>query len=356
MSDRHALGRHRNVAQPGHHRDQNRRQLMRRHHVRRVLAPIVVATFVVAGAAVPLAAATPEGAAPAGSHHKVRASASGTSALSTARAGASGAATTTAAAAARTKAKLGMSAPQASWAKRVKEVGPGLESRRVFVPSLSGALGVAPQACKDGMYPVISFGTGSYSWTQVANGAADAALRSLATKLAALPCDVFATIAHEPDGDGTAAQWSAMQAHALPLLGPDPGVKVGVIGNGWWWSSTSRGLSDAQLAAWIPRSVINVSDVIAGDTYQGKAGGEEPANKMANMAAWARRVGGVKGMGLGEFNAQSAASLTAITTKLGSDSLWQWGCLWNANGGGGANSTVLTGDRLTAFKKVLAAW
>jgi len=321
---------------------------MRRHHVRAVLAPIAVATFVVAGAAVPMAAATPE----AGSHHHTRAAAS---APSTAAAGGSAAATT-AAAAPRAKAKLGMSAPQSTWAQRVKEVGRGLQSRRVFVNSLSGSLGVATQACKDGMYPVISFSTGSLSWTQVANGAADAALRSLATKLGALPCDAFAAIAHEPDGDGTPAQWSAMQAHALPLLGSDPGVKVGVIGNGWWWSSTSKGLSDAQLAAWIPRSVINVSDVIAGDTYQGKAGGEEPANKMANMASWATRVGGVKGLGLGEFNAQSAASLTAITTKLSSSSVWQWGCLWNANGGGGAHSTVLTGDRLAAFQKALASW
>jgi len=307
----------------------------------------VVAGFVVAGAAVPLAAATPEGAAPLVSP----------SAPSPAPADDSTASATAAAAAAATgKAKLGMSAPQAEWAQRVREVGPGLQARRVFVNSLSGSLGVATQACQDGMYPVISFAPGSYSWTQVANGAADSALRSLATKLGALPCDAFAAIAHEPNGDGTPAQWSAMQAHALPLLGADPGVKVGVIGNGWWWSSTSKGLSDAQLAAWIPRSVINVSDVIAGDTYQGVAGGEEPANKMANMASWARRVGGVKALGLGEFNAQSAAGITAITSKLASDSLWQWGCLWNANGGGGAHSTVLTGDRLAAFKKALASW
>jgi hypothetical protein len=249
-----------------------------------------------------------------------------------------------------------MSAPQSDWAARVREVGPGLEARRVFVNSLTGGLGVATQACNDGMYPVISFKTGSYSWTQVASGAADAALRSLASRLGALPCDAFATIAHEPDGNGTAAQWSSMEAHALPLLGADPGVKVGVIGNGWWWSSTNRGLSDAELAAWIPRSVINVSDVIAGDTYQGKANGESPAAKMANMAAWARRVGGVQAMGLGEFNAQSGADITAITNELGGDSLWAWGCLWNANGGGGANSTVLTGDRLAAFKQALASW
>jgi hypothetical protein len=255
---------------------------------------------------------------------------------------------------ATSKAKLGMSAPQATWAQRVKEVGSGLEARRVFVPSLTGGLGVATAACNAGMYPVISFKAGS--WAQVASGAKDATLRSLATRLAALPCDVFATLAHEPDGDGTPAQWSAMQARALPILGAPAAVKVGVIGNGWWWSSTNRGLSDAQLAAWIPRSVINASDVIGGDFYQGKANGESPATKMANIASWARRVGGVKALGVGEFNAQSAAGITQITTQLATEKMWAWGCLWNANGGGGANSSVLSGDRLSTFKKILAAW
>jgi hypothetical protein len=110
---------------------------------------------------------------------------------------------------------------------------------------------VATQACNAGMYPVISFKTGSYTWSQVAAGKAETALRSMATKLAALPCDVFVAVAHEPDGDGTPADWSSMRVHALPLLGPDPGVKVGVIGNGWWWSTTSKGLSDAQIVQWI---------------------------------------------------------------------------------------------------------
>jgi hypothetical protein len=287
---------------------------MWRHYSRAVIAPVVVASFVVA-VAVPLAAAAPT---------------------------------------ATTKAKLGMSAPQSTWDQRVREVGPGLEARRVFVPSLTGGLGVASQACKDGMYPVISFGAGT--WSSVTSGAKDATLRSLAARLDALPCNVFATLAHEPDGDGTPAQWSAMQAHALPILGAPASVKVGVIGNGWWWSSTRRGLSDAQLAAWIPRSVINASDVIGGDFYQGKVNGESPATKMANLASWARRVGGVKALGVGEFNAQSSLGITQITSQLASDRMWAWGCLWNANGSGGANSSVLAGDRLTTFKKILAAW
>ena len=52
----------------------------------------------------------------------------------------------------------------------------------------------------------------------------------------------------------------------------------------------------------------------------------------------------------------SAAGITQITTQLATDKLWAWGCLWNANGGGGANSSVLSGDRLSTFKKILAAW
>jgi hypothetical protein len=77
---------------------------------------------------------------------------------------------------------------------------------------------------------------------------------------------------------------------------------------------------------------------------------------MANAASWARRVGGVKALGVGEFNAQNASGITEITTELATDSLWAWGCLWNANGSGGANSSVLAGDRLATFKRILAAW
>jgi hypothetical protein len=300
-----------------------------RHSLKAAAAPLVVASFIVLGAAVPLAAATPG--------------------VSTAGAGAP-------AAAASAKAMLGMSAPSNLWAQRVKEVGPGLQARRVFVNSFTGSLSVAAQACNAGMYPVVSFKTGSYSWSQVAAGKADAELRSMAAKLAALPCNVFVAIAHEPDGDGTPADWSSMQVHALPLLGPDPGVKVGVIGNGWWWSGTSKGLSDAEIAAWIPRSVISVSDVIAGDTYQATATGEDPATKIARMGAWARRVGGVKALGVGEFNAQTAAGITSATQALGHDPLFAWGCLWNAYGPGAANASVLTGDRLAAFKSALASW
>jgi hypothetical protein len=263
------------------------------------------------------------------------------------------AATTTTAATSTAKAKLGMSAPASTWDQRVKEVGPGLEARRIFLTSFTAGLSLPTKACNAGLYPVISFKPGSYSWSQVAAGKADSDLKALATKLAALPCDVFVAVAHEPYGDGAPADWAKMQAHALPILGVDPGVKVGVIANGWFWSSMKKGLSDAEIAAYIPRSVIDVSDVIAGDTYQSSATGETAGNKMKNMGAWARRVGGVKALGVGEFNAPTASGITDATNALATDPMFAWGCLWNANQ---TPATVLTGDRLTAFRQALAAW
>ena len=96
-----------------------------------------------------------------------------------------------------------------------------------------------------------------------------------------------------------------------------------------------------------------VSDVIAADTYQMKAGDEEVGAKITRMGVWARRVGGVKALGVGEFNTPTAASITNATKALGADPMFAWGCLWNADL---SPVTVLTGARLTAFKTALANW
>jgi hypothetical protein len=248
-----------------------------------------------------------------------------------------------------------MSAPLNLWDQRVSEVGTGLQARRLFFADFTATLGKAQEACDAGMYPVMSFKTGAYTWAQVATGTADSALRSLATRLGALSCDVFVAVHHEPAGDGTAADWSAMQVHALPILGGPLGgkIKVGVIGNGWWWSGTSQGYTDAEIAAWITPGVRNVSDVIAGDTYQSTTTSEEVAPKIKNMGSWARRVGGVRALGVGEFNGPTAVGITHATDALAADPLFAWGCVWNADG---STATVLTGDRLAAFQTALTAW
>jgi hypothetical protein len=253
------------------------------------------------------------------------------------------------------KALLGMSAPLNMWDQRVREVGPGLQARRLFFTSFDASLNKAADACNAGMYPVMSFKTGGYSWAQVAAGSADASLRTLASKLAALPCGVFVAIHHEPAKDGAAADWAKMQVHALPILGGPAGgnIKVGVIGNGWWWSAGKKGYSDAQIAQYVTPGVKAVSDVIASDTYQMTATSEEAAPKIRRMSAWARRVGGVKALGIGEFNAATASAITNAVKALAADPLYAWGCLWNAD----LNTvTVLSGARLAAFRAALANW
>jgi hypothetical protein len=305
-----------------------------RHPSKAAVAAVAVASVIVLGAATaPLAGAAPGNAARA--------------------AMAKQAAPAAAAVAAPKKAKLGMSAPADAWDKRVREVGSGLQARRIFLGSFTASLSMPTKACRAGMYPVISFKTGSYTWAQVAHGKADAKLRSMARKLAALPCNVFVAVHHEPAKDGTPRAWSRMQAHALPLLGRHKGVKVGVIANGWWWSRGHHRLTKAQIAKWIPRSVIKVSDVIAADTYQSSVTGEEASVKMKRMAHWARNVGGVKALGVGEFNSPTAIGITHAVRRLAAEPLFAFGCIWNTNQG---FASVLTGARLTAFKKALAAW
>ena len=68
---------------------------------------------------------------------------------------------------------------------------------------------------------------------------------------------------------------------------------------------------------------------------------------MKRMGEWARRVGGVRALGVGEFNGHTAAAITNATVALGADPLFAWGCVWNSDGG---IATVLTGDRLAAFQ------
>jgi hypothetical protein len=260
------------------------------------------------------------------------------------------------------RALLGMSSPSNLWNQRVSEVGPGLQARRIFATGFT-LPSLATTACNAGMVPVLSFKTGSYSWADVANGKADSALRALATKLNALSCNSFVAIHHEPNGDGTPADFTAMQAHALPLIGGTAGgkVSVGVIGNGWWFNTNKQGLTDSALDTWVGPKVRAVSDFIAADTYQMKAGAEEPGSKMKRMSAWAARVNAktpatpVRGLGVGEFNSTTTdgSGIKGALDVLRADPLFKFGCVWNTNLG---TVTVLTGARLQAFKTGLASW
>lgn len=249
--------------------------------------------------------------------------------------------------------RFGMSAPADKWDLRVAEVGgkTNLKFRRIFLTGFDAGLSLVQRAINDGMVPILSFKVAPYSWSQVASGAADADIRAMVKRLDAIPGEKFVALHHEPAKDGLAQDWAAMQVHALPIITTGQNVSVGVIGNGWWWSNAANGYTDAEIATYIPREVIAVSDVIAADTYQSAVGAEGAAPKIRNMAAWARRVGGVKAIGIGEFNGQEAKTITEAMNVIKLEPLIKWACIWNSTAGVGY---VLEGDRLEAFKTALA--
>lgn len=95
---------------------------------------------------------------------------------------------------------FGMSTPATEWDLRLSEVGPGVEARRIFLWGFTSKLTLVSRALSDGMLPVVSFKTGSFTWAQVVAGEADAQLVALAASLDALPREFR---------DGLAA-WAAM--------------------------------------------------------------------------------------------------------------------------------------------------
>jgi hypothetical protein len=263
-----------------------------------------------------------------------------------------------AAPAARSDVKIGMSAPANQWNARLAQTGQ-VDSRRVFsrLGNANGAVRTAAREVSVGRMPVISLAVAGKMWDDVANGKYDSTLRSVATQLGALHGEVFITLAHEPNGDGSPSAYAAMMRHALPILGAPDNVDAGPIVNGYWWSDTKQGLTDAQIAQWLPSDVLRVSEVVAADTYQGgNAGnpGEGADVKIRNLSRWADRVG-VKRHGLGEYNGVDAQSISAAGDAILSDPRYVFADIFNSSNHNRAGiNWVLTGARLAAFKQTLA--
>jgi len=251
-----------------------------------------------------------------------------------------------------------MSAPLGEWSQRLSETGP-IDSRRVFddLSTPDFAIRTAASEVAAGRLPILSFKVPNDDWAGVAAGVYDAQLRSVTSRLAAIGGEVFVTLHHEPQGDGTPANYSAMLTHAFPIIGAPDNIEVGPIVNGYWFTGMRAGLTDAQLAQWMPSSVLRVSDVVAADCYQGGTAadpGEGADVKISNMSDWASRVG-VTRLGLGEYNGLNAATLTAAGKAVMDDPRFAWALVFNSN----VNNRVgvewlLTGDRLEAFKGTVA--
>lgn len=253
--------------------------------------------------------------------------------------------------------KLGMSAPRTEWATRLAEVG-GVDARRIFgtLASPEGALKLATAEVAAGRMPVLSFKVPRNDWAGAAAGTYDTALRALTARLDRLPGKVFVTLHHEPTGDGTPADYAAMQRHVLPILGAPSNVDAGVIVNGFWWSAGAQGYTDAEIAAWLPASVLRVAEVVAADTYQGGTTarpGENAGVKISRLSAWATRKG-VTRLGIGEFNGLDAASVRAATGAVLDDRRFSFACIFNSSVNNRAGvDWVLDGARLTAFRSAV---
>ena len=248
--------------------------------------------------------------------------------------------------------RIGMSAPRDQWGARLAETGP-VRSRRLFgsLSSPSGMISLAASEIGAGRMPIMSFKLPSNDWVGAAAGKYDAQLRSLATMLDNLPGQVFVTIHHEPNNDGAAKDYAAMQRRVLPILAPPSNVDAGVIVNGFWWTT----LTDAEIAQWLPSDVRRLAEVVAADTYQGGTPsnpGADAGVKIRRLSQWATRVG-VSRLGIGEYNGLTGAAIKAAGDAVLADPRFVFAAVFNSNTG--SLGSVLTGDRLTAFKNTLAA-
>ncbi|HET8615435.1 MAG TPA: hypothetical protein VFL94_07910 [Actinomycetales bacterium] len=257
-----------------------------------------------------------------------------------------------------TGVRIGMSAPRGQWEARLAQTGP-VQARRIFgqLGSPSSTVKLARSEVAAGRMPILSFKVPGNDWKGVASGKYDRQLRDLTSQLAALGGPVFVTLHHEPSGDGTPASYAAMMRHALPILGAPASVDAGPIVNGYWWSKGPQGLTDAEIAQWLPADVLKVSETVAADTYQGGTAanpGEDAGVKIRGLSAWATRVG-VTSLGIGEYNGLNAAAVKAAGDAILADPRFSFATIFNSDvNNRAAVSWTLTGARLQAFRDTLA--
>lgn len=257
---------------------------------------------------------------------------------------------------------IGMSAPVDQWDLRYDEVSPpGVDGRRLFAElgNDQAKVNLAKQELLAGRLPVLSVKIPNNDWAGAAAGKYDALYIDLANRLQALPGKTVLVVHHEPIGDGSPADFVAMQVHLMPLARPLSNVIVGVILNGFMWSAQAQGYTDAQIDAWAPLRLRQAVEVLAADTYHGGTmtdPGEDAGVKIERMSAWADRMGYVKPLGIGEFNGLTAYAITHACNAMFADSRFMFGNVFNSNENNREGiEWVLTGARLTAFKNCVTA-
>ncbi|MGI8523669.1 MAG: hypothetical protein ACR2K3_10235 [Nocardioides sp.] len=171
-----------------------------------------------------------------------------------------------------------------------------------------------------------------------------------AAKLAAYNKATAVTFWHEPDGDMTPAQYIAASQRLLPIFKRTK-VRVGPILN-WWLLNKHPDI----FATLCPEELFAIWDWFGIDTYEtgtiARPGPVKPAERIQLLVDFLKARGhGTIPIGIGEYNGYSAASIAAVgEALLSTPNVW-FGCVWNVTGG---TNHVLSGDRLTAFKKTLS--
>jgi hypothetical protein len=245
---------------------------------------------------------------------------------------------------------VGMSAPATAWDQRVSEVGAGLAARRIFADLASGAtsqIKLVEQAHAAGMLPVISYKVGG-DVAGAVNGKFNAVAEQAATRLASYNLPTAVTFWHEPYGDMTGAQYTAASKQLLPIFKRGQ-LKVGPLLNGWLLDNKRD-----VFASFCPNELFAMWDWMGIDTYESgtmdNPGEHKPAERILALSEYVKSRGYSLPLGIGEYNGYSAESIAgAGEALLSTPDIW-FGCVWNSTGGKG---TVLSGDRLTAFRHTL---
>lgn len=215
--------------------------------------------------------------------------------------------------------------PQYSEALQI--TGPVYE-RRIFKEAwssnsgLTSTLTTALNECDaQNQYCVVSFKAPGDNWRAVADGQYNSAFDAV-MNVARNRTKPFAFgVHHEPQNDGLAQDWAAMQEHLVTYLSPvKDKMAFTTIANGFWWGP-NNGQSEAYIATYYPQSLLEKMNqhngIVAADFYDAepdaagvyKRTADRTSMKIQGFNDWARRKG-VKAVGAGEFGTTTADELT----------------------------------------------
>lgn len=232
-------------------------------------------------------------------------------------------------------------------------------------------------------YCVISFkAPNNNDWAGMANGRYNADLDAIMAVARSRTKPFAFGVHHEPQNDGVAEQWAAMQEHLVQYLSPVNNIMAfTTIANGFWWGP-NNGKTEAYIATYYPQSLLTKMNqhkaIVAADFYDAfpdasgnyKATADRTSLKLQAFTTWARGKG-LKSVGAGEFGTTSGPELTKSWRVMHdnrdvwsyanyfnslANSIWDWRLLpdsypaYNTGNALDKGGTLESQARLNAFK------